>query len=191
MTLNLNNISFKQINTFIHVYHIPYLHDYLLSFKEYFIFEFKKFKEVTENLGDYDGNNLILSEEKIYKIFETIINKHYIVDSNWEVGKNIGIYLQIQTPKSNKNTYHNHTPSAIAATTYINPPLENEGGELQLYLHEHQQVKLSLEKDCLYFFPGWMMHRPLPQNTTKERICINWSYDSSKRPIHKLTGDRW
>ncbi len=191
MLLDLNNVSFKQINNFIHAYHIPHLHDYLLSFKKKFVEEFYRSRETMDPQRVEDENNLIYLEKDIYNIFENITRRYYMVDSNWQVDKIIGIYIQTQNSGSTKQIYHNHAPSAIVATTYIDPPLENEGGELQLYLHERQQVKLSPKKDCLYFFPGWMMHRPLSQNTSKERICINWSYDSAKRPIHKLTGDRW
>ena len=52
-------------------------------------------------------------------------------------------------------------------------------------------ITLSPEPDYIYFFPSWVLHRPLPQNTDKDRICINWGIESSKRPIHKITGDRW
>ena len=74
---------------------------------------------------------------------------------------------------------------------YIDPPLENEGGEIQFYLEGNNQPKILPQKNCVYFFPSWLMHRPLPQTSPQNRMCLNWSYTSSNRPLHKLTGDIW
>ena len=189
MLLNLNSIDFKQLNPYIHVYYIPQLHDYLKTFKE-------EFKKIFQNSPAGKRTNEdpledipMISNEGIYNVFNSILNKFYLIDSDWTTNQSIGIYYQDNN--SNINLYHNHFPSSITATTYIDPPLKNEGGEIQFFIHEINQPIVLPQKDHVYFFPSWLMHRPLPQITPKERICMNWIYTSSKRPIHKLTGDRW
>jgi hypothetical protein len=68
---------------------------------------------------------------------------------------------------------------------------ECEGGGIEFFFHQNHLITILPEPNHIYFFPSWVLHRPLPQNTDKDRICINWGVESSKRPIHKLTGDRW
>ena len=51
--------------------------------------------------------------------------------------------------------------------------------------------KIKPKKDVIYAFPSWLVHAPLPQTIETPRISLNWGYDSSNRPIHKLSGDRW
>jgi hypothetical protein len=84
-----------------------------------------------------------------------------------------------------------YTTSTIASTTYINPLEKDEGGGIEFFFHQNHLITILPEPNHIYFFPSWVLHRPLPQNTDKDRICINWGVESSKRPIHKLTGDRW
>ena len=187
MLLDFNNISFKKIDSFIHAYHIPFLHDYLLSFKEEWIRIFEK--KIIEKKKKNQLGNILINNEKIDNIFTQILYNYYLIDKTWVIDNPFGIY--IQDKDSSVSAYHNHTPNTIASTMYINPPLENEGGEIQFYLHEIYQPKILPQRDYIYFFPAWLMHRPLPQTTNQKRICINWSYNSSKRPTHKLTGDRW
>jgi hypothetical protein len=90
------------------------------------------------------------------------------------------------------SVFHNHYEfGSITATLYLDPPKEEEGGGLELFFHEHEKVIVNPRKDYIYFVPSWVLHRPLPQTTNKIRHCLNWGYECSKRPIHKLTRDRW
>ena len=100
--------------------------------------------------------------------------------------------IYYQDKETFQSVFHNHYDDlTLTATTYIDPLDSDEGGEIQFYSHQHNIISISPEIDCIYFFPGWLLHRPLPQNTNKKRICINWGVDCNNRPIHKLTGDRW
>ena len=74
---------------------------------------------------------------------------------------------------------------------YLNPPLPNEGGGLEFYFHDDGREIIYPNKDEIYFFPSWVLHKPLPQTSNKVRYCLNWGYDCSNRPIHKLTNTRW
>ena len=74
---------------------------------------------------------------------------------------------------TNKNT--------LSSTMYLNPPNPGEGGELSFMYSEVDIFNLLPQKDTIYFFPSWVMHKPLPQSKSEIRHCLNWGYNCSKK----------
>ena len=185
------NIRFWKYNYHLHLYHVKGLHDKL---KEEFPTEYhiEQFKKEKKGVHAKRIANYFLEEEKskfLEDIFVYIANKYYLVDEQW--GK-ISIMAYYQTNEEGISKFHNHARySTLTATTYIDPPNEDEGGQLEFFNPPDNNLTISPKKDVIYFFPSWLLHRPLPQTNKEPRICLNWGYESTLRPIHKITGDRW
>jgi len=187
-----NKITFTQYNSYIHIYHVEGLNNMLSSQKDYIVNEFNILSKIGGGFPKFQYNfrtqNKVINKN-LTSLFKKIINTYYLIDISL---KYIHPMIYYQDKEKFKSIFHNHyNDLTLAATTYIDPLNKGEGGELQFYAHENEIISISPEIDCIYFFPGWMLHRPLPQNTNKKRICINWGVDCNNRPIHKLTGDRW
>ena len=183
-----SRVNFKRIEKYIHLYYVEGLHDWLTPYKSRLNDLFWEWKNKKE-----DGNANYFIEDSFLQsnlqdLFFKITQKYYHIENNDKKLQKIGIYYQDNKEYFAK--YHNHYDiSDINCVTYLDPPLE--GGELQLYLHENNQIKIPIRKNLIYFFPGWMMHKPLPQESTTSRLCFNWGCRSNIPIIHKLTGDRW
>ena len=183
------SIEFYKKAPFIHWYKVEGFHDNLSQFKEEITTGFHEEKKERWGKGLW---NVSLSKGGAFEystnIFYYIINNYYFVTKPF-FNSNIQVY--IQDNKEGRSIPHSHeTTSTITATTYLDPPEEGEGGELELSYNE-QKMRIQPKKDIIYFFPSWLTHRPLPQTREKPRVCLNWGYDCEIRPIHKLTGDRW
>ena len=188
----MEKIGFKRFSEFIHGYYLEGLHDKLLSYKN--IIDIK-FQEKVEEMSAKSVANVVIDDEEFYRefypIFSQIVIKYYLVDNEW-VWRNFAVYKQ--SNEYSVNDLHNHiSTSTITAVTYLNPPksFSNNGGELEIFIPPNNNKFIEVEKDWIYFFPSWALHRPLPQRVNEPRYSINWGYNCSKRPIHKLTGDRW
>ena len=185
------NIKFQLFCDYVHLYYVEGLHDKILEEMDvgrleeyYYTNRDEMWKRDTANYP------LALREcEFIVDVCEDITRKYYYVDEMW---KKTSMMAYFQTNEETQNIWHNHIhDSSITATVYINPTLEGEGGELLFWHPKDGEVKIQPQKDVIFFFPSWLMHKPLPQTREEPRICLNWAYDSSTRPIHKLSGDRW
>lgn len=185
----MNDISFERIEDYIHAYKVKGLHDFLSEFREEFNrLSNENLKKNNKNVFNFHVNNPNFKGPFI-NLLSSIVDEYYYVDKNWDL---MTPMLYFQTDKINNCVYHNHyLTSSITATTYLDPPSLEEGGSLELYLHQNDVVKVFPKKDYIYFFPSWILHRPLPQTRKEPRFCINWGYQCLKRPIHKLTADKW
>lgn len=182
------NIEFFRIDRYIHSYKVEGLHSFLSRFREEFNSIFLEKQKVKGNILNEEINNPII-EEGLDKIFINIIENNYIVDRRWAASS---LNLYSQNNKYSQSIYHNHIDSsAITATTYLDPTTPQEGGGIQFFLHQTEEIIINPLPDYIYFFPSWIMHKPLPQTSTQNRYCVNWGYECSKIPIHKLTGDKW
>lgn len=182
--------NFQQIQTYLHAYYVPNLHNELSKYKEKLL---KEFEEWYEGKRAFKENNYMTRNRefqlKFEKYFYDIIDKYYIVDDTWQI-QSFGIY--VQDDKEFVDDLHIHQQQAtITATTYIDPCEPEEGGQLELWNIMTSPITISPQKDYIYFFPSWLPHRPLQQTRKSPRICLNWGYDCLNRPIHRLTGDRW
>ena len=183
--------EFKIIHPYVHSYKVNGLHDFLSLYEEEFDEIFKLHRK-----GEKDNSAYNVSLEystklyiKLSDILYDIIYNFYLVDQNWN-SINLSLYSQVKGDDA--PVYHNHyNTGTIASTMYLNPPNKDQGGGLEFMFHGENTTILYPQKDYIYFFPAWALHRPLPQTTNKPRHCLNWGYNCSKRPIHKLTGDRW
>ena len=164
--------KFILISDYFHAYEIPGLHDDLIGYKDRMI------KKVDDNPPPPNTFYVYFDEkdfdEKYQSIFLNLIHKYYVVDNNWN--KNgFGIYKQTQS--NNVSAFHSHIDNnTITAVTYIDPPIANEGGGLEIFDPQRGFVIIQPVKDRIYFFPSWMIHRPLPQSSNITRISINWGY---------------
>ena len=184
-------VEFKKFDTYVHVYKLKGLHNSLLEYEE------ELSAQAISHNKDFpmsDSANFSLQNQELQNIlnnsFLSIAKKHYILGSTYSLQENIGVYYQTKT--QSRNYYHNHiSTSSLTAVTYLNPPKEGEGGEISFYLHENHILNILPQPDLIYFFPSWLLHKPLPQTNNSPRICFNWGYSGYKNPIHKLTGDKW
>jgi hypothetical protein len=121
-------------------------------------------------------------------IFSSVIENYYNIDPTYKE-KHINLY--IQNDNNYNSVWHNHTQgtSTITGVIYISPP--EEGGGLEIHNAPFDPFPIPAQENVLTLFPSWLNHRPLPQKDKKERICINISYSSYKRPVHKISGDLW
>jgi len=179
--------QFILISDYFHAYEIPGLHDDLLKYKEEMINKYNSTPLSPNTFNMYFDN--VEFDMKYQTLFINITHKYYVVDNNWN--KNgFGIYLQDN--KINTSAFHTHIDkNTITAVTYIDPPIANEGGGLEIFDPQRGFVVIQPVKDRIYFFPSWMIHRPIAQSSNIPRISINWGYRCSLRPVHKLTGNIW
>tara|TARA_R110000803_G_scaffold210430_2_gene282177 strand:+ start:812 stop:1375 length:564 start_codon:yes stop_codon:yes gene_type:complete len=184
-------VRFRKLHNYIHSYEIKGLDEFLRTYEEEFNLIYYKFEKLRDR-GIKGFNDSILNPnivKPLREIQESIVDKFYIVDKNWE---DYSFMLYSQTESDNKKVYHNHQKSfSIASTMYLNAPNREDGGELQFFFGEQDEPIIHPIKDTIYFFPGWSLHRPLAHKGKNIRHCINWGYQCSNNPIHKLTGDRW
>lgn len=189
MLLDNLNIRFSRLDKYIHTYYIEGLNDILSKQSEFLINEVRGFDEGWDKKSlNFHTENKVINQDLVSLLYK-IVENNYLIDIPWR-HSDPGIYWQ--NKETYQSLYHNHyTTSTIASTTYINPLEKDEGGGIEFFFHQNHLITILPEPNHIYFFPSWVLHRPLPQNTDKDRICINWGVESSKRPIHKLTGDRW
>ena len=191
--IDYSKISFHPLDEcmFIHQYHVPNLHNILLKYK---VEIFKNISGKEEEHLYKPGKANIEVKSKVVRNIVISVNSYiadhfyYLKDSYYRDAK-IGAY--IQDNKSNISVFHTHWQGTLVSTLYLDPPNEGEGGEFEIVLPPNDSFKIQPKKDYIYFIPGWLLHRPLPQTTTIPRVCINWVENSMMRPIHKLTGQRW
>ena len=184
-------VEFKRFHKYIHVYKVKNLYELLGSYQEEL---YKEALDFESNNPNKDVENFSPQNREIHinlnKIFNKILRKYYIAGSTPDLNPGIGVYFQNNS--ISKNYYHNHYYNrSLVATTYLNPPLEGEGGEISFYINENKIINILPQPNLIYFFPGWLLHKPLPQKSTTPRFCFNWGYNGHKKPIHKITGDRW
>ena len=190
----LENIRFERLNRYIHCYHVPGLHDYLSQYKDNMLKVFnEKNEQFLEKFGSRNvpiSNDSDLGQSRI--VLDFIAQQYYYVDKQYRWDE-MGVYIQDHTTKVFEYHTHNNDMTVMVGTMYINPP-ENrdEGGGLQLnFPVDFENLKIGVKKDWIYIFPSYILHRPTAQTTKTPRLCFNWTYQSRKKPIHKLSGDIW
>ena len=187
---NLGQPIFHQIQEWLHAYYVEGLNDMLSPLTPSLINEFKE-EEIDFKTKP---NNFPIKEpviyEKLVPMFFSIVDYFYLVDKNpWLINDPM---LYYQDNENFASVFHQHYDlSQITAVTYIDPPKKEDGGGIEFFYHDNMKVTLHPLPNYIYYFPSWLLHRPLPQTTSKPRLCINWCYEGSTRPIHKKTGDRW
>lgn len=193
MGIDVNNIKFWRINEFIHEYTVPGLHSFLSEHENEIEKEVNEFAN-----GEFTGahnfptnnNNL---NNFITSICKFILSKYYLVGEQYS---DLSVAIYTQSKDHNQELYHTHRSkslgsASLTSTTYLNPPPKEEGGGISFYLHDNDRPIIQPEIDKIYFFPGWVLHTPLPQSSLINRYCFNWVYQCNMRPIHKLTADIW
>lgn len=118
----------------------------------------------------------------------SIINQHYNVDPSFGPNE-LNIY--VQDDEHFTSVWHNHSQgtSSITGVIYISPP--KIGGGFEVWNAPFNPFTIEPKENVLTLFPTWLNHRPLPQEDKGKRICINYSYNTYKRPVHKISGDLW
>ena len=147
------------------------------------------FKVYLENKTPFGNNTAYKNAEYSVPImteFEKIVQREFDIGENIKAEKLPYVYCQ--TDKIFVSEYHNHiNSSTINAVTYIDLP--QEGGELEVECCGLHTIKVY--ENYLYLFPGWMIHRPLPQKDTSWRICVNLEYVSNDSAYCKSTKTKW
>ena len=182
------SIQFYKHSAYLHLYHVKGLHQDLL---ERFPIDFhEEGKETIKNIDAVANYPIDPHKGKfVSDIIDFIIEEYYVIDKKFD---NIACGGYYQTDKEYTSQFHNHIMnSTITGTAYINPTKPGEGGELEMIFPNYQKIKYQPQEDIISLFPSWMLHRPLPQTRKEPRICLNYCFNSVKRPIHKMTGDKW
>ena len=183
-------IKFIDFGTYFHGYQVEGLHDRLKKHKKDLIKEFKEEYKDWWKIGSTNVScNIKEFNDEFAPLMYYIVKEYYLVDETW---LNIPFGTYIQNKDRQVNHLHTHWhQTTISSVMYIDPLEPGEGGELEIWTPPDDPVHWTPQKDYVYFFPSWLLHRPLPQKVDKTRLCLNWGYNCSKRPIHKLTGYRW
>jgi hypothetical protein len=175
------------INDYIHEYDFPY-HDSLKPYKEELVNYYNSLKKENKNLADCPLSHT----HPLHALLSPKLNK--LIKKNYWVNPPLidyGFTLYIQNHIQSTSFYHNHlSPSSISGVFYLDPP--QEGGEIIFSINPgSEEIIIKPKKNKLYLFPYWLNHTPLPQKDEKYRVCFNWIYGSSIRPVHKMTLSQW
>lgn len=187
----VNKNNFRRLAPFLHEYDFdiseivePHISNIILDFKnkpEYF-----SSTVVTKKAANVKIRNKKLVDTLQIKLEEVLLNNYEI--GEWErVEDNMACYIQDDVDF--RSVYHNHVGLGIVAVFYLSLP--KVGGELEFVNPPKDQFILKPELGKLYFFPYWLLHRPLPQQTNEIRISVNWGVSCKSRPINKLSKDMW
>lgn len=182
----------KLLNDYVHQYDLNYV-DILDPIKEEILQTYYNYKRQN---NEHKTDFLFDMESKGFKEVNFKLNK--LIEKNYFVGEKLhpgGIAVYIQDNKNNTSILHNHISemSTIGGVFYLNIP--QKGGEILFRDLENNQwgdeliIKPELNK--VYVFPYWLPHAPLPQQDETPRICFNWRYGTTQRPIHKYYLIKW
>jgi hypothetical protein len=125
-----------------------------------------------------------------------VINRDIVVEQGGLVGTinpgkgftPVRAWIYCQNDEHFASERHTHiSTSTINAVTYIDIP--EKGGALELDIMGNV-VELYPDPNKIYFFPYWVVHRPLPQKDKRWRICINLEFYDNNRALRK-NGVRW
>jgi len=134
-------------------------------------------REIAKRFIRAIDDNFIVDRDRIVEhdgYFGTLVNGNFQPIRSW---------LYCQNNVHNNSVAHTHiNTSSINAVTYIDVP--NDGGALELDIMG-EKTYLKPTDDRIYFFPYWVVHRPLPQTDEKWRLCINLEFFDEKRPVRK------
>lgn len=183
-------MKFIRHNPFFHEYDFP-VSKVLEKYKSELIETFKN------TSLPKDVHNVVIENPKIYEYL--VPNFYKLIQYWYNVPPPIGyvnIALYVQNSVKSTNIFHSHidkgvNTTSLTATFYLHDLKENEGGEIQIAIPPDPPLTIPTQKDKIYLFPNWLLHRPLPQTSKKMRICFNWGYISDKKFIHRLSGDAW
>jgi len=164
-------------------------HDILQPFKEDMV------KKYLEGIKNNEGYNISYTNDVLETNIIPRINKITNQTFNMKIDK-ITCYIYVQNNKQFFSRFHHHMKCMpnnldppLTASLYLDPP--KVGGEFQFLpstiMSESFEEDLiesthTVEKDKLYFFPSWWMHRPLPQEDEKYRVCLSFNIYSYDRP---------
>ena len=157
------------------------------KFKEKIIDQF--LKEIS-SLGPKSHN-----VEFYHNEFTTVVGDKFqeVVHTLFDVGeilRPVKTWIYLQNNETFSSHWHNHlSTSAVNAVFYIDPP--QNGGELECCYNVEERFKITPRANKLYLFPGWMPHRPLPQEDCSWRIAVNLEYCCRERPILKKNSVIW
>jgi hypothetical protein len=124
-----------------------------------------------------------------------VINPDRVVENNGFIGtmvynefKPIQAWIYCQNNEHFASKAHTHiNTSTINAVSYIDIP--SDGGALELEIMG-ETLHLKPDTGKIYFFPYWVVHKPLPQKDKQWRICINLEFFDECRPLRR-TGVWW
>lgn len=179
------------IHPYVHEYDFPY-HDILKQYKNEILNEYFIRKKINPRLTDLSLpiNHSLVSF--LTPSLNKIVNDNFIIEKS---KMNFGFRAYVQNNTLSTSFYHMHkTTSSLSGVFYLDPP--KEGGEISFLVEpdgppNQKEIIIKPKKDKVYFFPYWLFHKPLPQNDEEYRICFNWMYGSSMRPIYKQSLSPW
>lgn len=187
----VNKYNFKRVAPFVHQYDLqiselvkPHIPDLIREFNSGpDIFSPTVRTKKAANVKMKNKGLVDMLQTKL----EAILVDNYNIEEFKRVEDNMACY--IQNDKDFKSVFHNHIGLGIVAVFYLSLP--TEGGEIEFINPPRDRVVLKPELDKVYFFPYWLLHRPLPQKTNETRISVNWGVHCDSRPVNKISKDMW
>jgi len=165
-------------------------HNILHPYKDDMI---KKYLDQVKTSGGYNVSYTSdVIETNIIPRIKTIVRETFGLKDV----SNVECFMYVQNNKQFVSQFHHHMKCEpyhldppLTASIYLDPP--KVGGEFQFLpsticpeSFEEDLLKNTntVEKDKLYFFPSWWMHRPLPQEDETYRVCLSFNIYSYSRP---------
>jgi hypothetical protein len=183
--------SFKRIQSFVHQYDFP-IGDIVRPYMDGLMEEFEHRPKIfSSTVITKKAVNVKIRNKELIDIFQNKLEE--ILVNNYEIGEfervEDSMALYIQNDKEYNSVFHNHIGFGIVAVFYL--ALPKDGGEIEFVNPPMDTVILKPELDKVYFFPYWLLHRPLKQKSPETRISVNWGVHCTSRPINKISKDMW
>ena len=175
-------MSFKPIHPFVHEYDFP-ISDEIAKHEDAIVKQFLEEQDTTYK-NNQVGYNVIYRDstltETIEERLDKVINDNYILSPRI---KPIQMNIYVQNNERSNNLWHQHIfSSTISGVIYHNLPKDGGGFEFN---YQGDLYDIKPKENKLYLFPYWLVHRPMPQQDSGYRICINIEYLCQSRPMHK------
>lgn len=179
------------VHPYLHAFDFPY-HDELLEKAE----SLKKDWDERIDNTPTEGYNLSIMDEEFRQYLEGKIVPIVALEYGLRVpdSPQAPCWMYIQDDKDFASVWHRHCYTqmmcGLVCSTYLNPP--SEGGKFEFIGDDpNNSIRLTPEKDKLYVFPNWLLHRPLPQKDSTTRFCLTYQYVYDRRISHPKTDILW
>lgn len=123
--------------------------------------------------------------EQLWQIFTDVCNKTFDNISPIENKTYAQFWAYVQNSERYTSVWHNHIKTASINAVYY-PWVPDETGNLSVITNGGEVIEIPVIQGTMLIFPGWLIHRPNPQLTSKEpRVSINIELLTDSRPSLK------
>ncbi len=122
--------------------------------------------------------------DKLWRIFVRLCDTMFTnLDPVLEDIKFGESWAYVQNKDKNVSKWHTHVATASINGVYY-PNIPDPTGTLSVLDIWNTEIKVPVKQGHLYLFPGWMLHKPNPQEYSIEpRVSINIELLTYSRPV--------